>query len=95
MERGPLMDILLDMKGTDKELDLIILGEDDPVQIRNVVNAEALTSSHGIKITTRQNYIWLDANHVSAAYQARTDFPDELPEADAGEYAGGNGERVV
>jgi hypothetical protein len=74
MERGPLMDVLVDMKGTDKELDVILWGEDDPFEIRNVVDVEELHSSHGVKITTAQNYIWLDASHVSAIYQARTDL---------------------
>jgi hypothetical protein len=74
MERGPLIDILDDMKGTDKELDLTLMGEDDPMEIRNVVDVEPLRSSHGMKITTQQNYIWLDASHVSAAWQARVDL---------------------
>lgn len=74
MERGPLMEILDGMKGTDRELDLVLLGEDDPIEIRNVVEVEALKSTHGLKITTRQNYIWIDATHVSAAWQARSDL---------------------
>jgi hypothetical protein len=74
MERLPLMRILDEMKGTDKELDLLLLGEAHPVQLRNVVDIEELHSSHGIKITTKQNYIWIDASHVSAAYQARADI---------------------
>jgi hypothetical protein len=68
------MRILDEMKGTDKELDLLLLGEAHPVQLRNVVDIEELHSSHGIKITTKQNYIWIDASHVSAAYQARADI---------------------
>jgi hypothetical protein len=68
------MRILEEMKGTDKELDLLLLGEAHPVQLRNVVDIEELHSSHGIKITTKQNYIWIDASHVSAAYQARADI---------------------
>lgn len=75
MERGPLMNILLEMKGTTKELDLLMLGESEPVQINNLVDVEELKSSHGVKITTKQNHIWLDASHVSACYQARTDLP--------------------
>jgi len=75
MERGPLFSILKDMKGTTKELDLLMLGESQPVQINNVVDVEELHSSHGLKITTKQNYIWLDTSHVSACYQARADFP--------------------
>ena len=75
MERGPLFKILSSMKGSDKELSLLMLGEPQPVEIRNVVDVEELHSSHGLKITTRQNYIWLDASHVSAAYQVRTDLP--------------------
>ncbi len=35
---------------------------------------EELKSSQGIRVTTEQNYIWLDASHVSAAYQARSDL---------------------
>jgi hypothetical protein len=74
MERGPLIKILQDMKGTDKELDLLMLGEAQPVELRNIVDVEELHSAHGLKITTRQNYIWLDASHVSACYQARADL---------------------
>ena len=74
MERGPLLRLLDHMKGTDKELDLIVLGESEPVEIRNVVDVESLQSTHGIKITTKQNYIWLDVSHVSVAYQARADL---------------------
>ena len=74
MERGPLFAILRDMKGTTKELDLLMLGESQPVELRNVVDVEELHSAHGLKITTKQNYIWLDASHVSACYQVRTDL---------------------
>ena len=76
MERGPLIEILRDMKNSDKELDIILFGstEDQPFEIRNVVEVEELKSSQGIRITTEQNYIWLDASHVSAAYQARSDL---------------------
>jgi hypothetical protein len=74
MERGPLLKILTEMKGTDKELDLLMLGESQPVELRNVVDVEELHSAHGLKITTKQNHIWLDASHVSACYQARTDL---------------------
>ena len=76
MERGPLISILRDMRNTDKELDLILLGKDDSVQIRNVVDVVELHSSHGIKVTTAQNYIWIDASHVSMAYQARADLDE-------------------
>ncbi len=76
MERGPLIEILRDMKNSDKELDIILFGstEDQPFEIRNVVEVEELKSSQGIRVTTEQNYIWLDASHVSAAYQARSDL---------------------
>jgi len=73
MERGPLIRILQDMKGTELELDLIVVGEAKPLEIRNVDDVVELHSSHGIKITTRQNRIWVDASHVAAAYQARSD----------------------
>ena len=76
MERGPLIEILKDMKNSDKELDIILSGgsEDRSFEIRNVVEVEELKSSQGIRVTTEQNYIWLDASHVSAAYQARADL---------------------
>jgi hypothetical protein len=74
MERGPLFEILDNMVGTDKELDIVLLGEHDPIEITNVVKVEPLQSSHGLKITTKQNYIWMDASHVSAAWQARSDL---------------------
>ena len=77
MERGPLIEILKDMKNSDKELDIILFGgsEERSFEIRNVVEVEELKSSQGIRVTTEQNYIWLDASHVSAAYQARADLP--------------------
>ena len=75
MDRGPLMAILTEIKGTTKELDLLMLGESQPVELRNVVDVQELNSPNGLKITTKQNYIWLDASHVSACYQARTDLP--------------------
>ncbi|MCI0676479.1 MAG: hypothetical protein L0Y42_11995 [Phycisphaerales bacterium] len=74
MDRGPLLAILKEIKGTTKELDLLMLGESQPVELRNVVDVQELPSSSGLKITTRQNYIWLDAAHVSACYQVRTDL---------------------
>ncbi len=73
MERGPLINILQNMAGTDKELTLILTGEDKPMEIRNVQAVEPLTSSHGIKVVTKQNFIWLDAAHVNAAWQVRDD----------------------
>ena len=73
MDRGPLMEILKSMIGSDKELDLTLMGDDDPIEIRNVVEVEPLLSANGLRIATKQNYIWLDASHVSAAWQARDD----------------------
>ena len=74
MERGPLITILESMRGTDRELNVTLDGEASPLEIRNVVDVEPLMSSQGIKITTKQNYIWVDASHVSAVWQARTDL---------------------
>lgn len=73
MERGPLIRILQDMEGTDLELDLIISGREAPFEVRNVVKVIELHSSQGISIRTRQNEIWVDASHVAAAYQVRSD----------------------
>lgn len=74
MERGPLISILKDMAGTARELDLIVPGEKDHLEIRNVVEVAELHSSHGIHVRTKQNDIWIDASHISAAYQARDDL---------------------
>ena len=74
MHRGPLIQILQSMSGTDHELDLLLAGEAEPMEIRNVVDVEELISPNGIKVTTKQNTIWLDASHVSAAWQARSDL---------------------
>jgi len=73
MERGPILTILEEMKGTQKELDLILWGEDNPIELRNVIDVETLRSANGIRVTTKQNYIWFDASHVSAMWQARGD----------------------
>ncbi|MBT8485811.1 MAG: hypothetical protein HKO59_17180 [Phycisphaerales bacterium] len=74
MERGPLLEILEGMKGTAKELDLTLPGENEPIEIRNVVEVESLSSTHGLKITTKQNLIWIDAGHIACAWQARDDI---------------------
>ena len=74
MERGPLMDALSAMIGTDVELSIILWGEDKPIEIRDVEAVEELKSSHGLRVTTGSNYIWIDASHVSAAWQARSDI---------------------
>jgi hypothetical protein len=74
MERGPLLEILTDMIDTDKELSIVLWGEDSPIEIRQVIHAEKLTSSHGILIKTQSNLIWIDSSHVSAAWQVRSDI---------------------
>ena len=74
MERGPLMGILKEMIGTDKELSVILWGEDSPIEIRDVESVEQLTSTQGILIKTNSNNIWVDSSHVSAAWQVRDDI---------------------
>ena len=74
MQRGPLIEILRSMEGTQQELSLTVVGQDEAMEIRNVVKVDPLHSSHGVKVTTKQNFIWIDAAHVSAAWQARTDL---------------------
>ena len=74
MERGPLMGILKEMIGTDKELSVILWGEDSPIEIRDVESVEQLTSTQGILIKTKSNNIWVDSSHVSAAWQVRDDI---------------------
>jgi len=74
MERGPLLEILTDMIDTDKELSIVLWGEDTPIEIRQVLHAEKLTSDQGILIKTLSNLIWIDSSHVSAAWQVRDDI---------------------
>jgi hypothetical protein len=74
MERGPLLEILTDMIGTDKELSIVLWGEDSPIEIRQVTHVERLTSTQGILVQTQSNNIWLDSSHVSAAWQVRSDI---------------------
>ena len=74
MERGPLLEILHAMVGTDKELSIIFQGEDNPLEIRDVEFVERLTSSQGILLKTKANQIWIDSSHVSATWQVRDDI---------------------
>ena len=74
MERGPLLEILHAMVGTNKELSIIFRGEDNPLEIRDVEFVERLTSSQGILLKTKANQIWIDSSHVSAAWQVRDDI---------------------
>ncbi|MCH2132954.1 MAG: hypothetical protein MK116_04300 [Phycisphaerales bacterium] len=73
MERGPIMRVLKEMKGTALELDLVLQGQAKAMEIRNVQDVTELHSANGIEITTLQNHIWLDASHVSAMWQTRDD----------------------
>jgi len=73
MERGPIMRVLAEMKGSSKELDLVLQGQAKSMEIRNVQDVTELHSANGIRITTRQSEIWLDASHVSAMWQTRED----------------------
>ncbi len=74
MERGPILTVLRGMIGTSSELDMALTGDHEPIELRDVVEVEQLHSSHGIRITTKANIIWLDASHVSAMWQARVDM---------------------
>jgi hypothetical protein len=74
MERGPILNVLKDMVGTAAELDMALTGDHEPIELRDVVAVERLHSSHGIRVTTKSNIIWLDASHVSAMWQARVDL---------------------
>ena len=74
MERGPILAVLKDMIDTSAELDMALKGDHEPIELRDVVAVEQLHSSHGIRITTKSNTIWLDASHVSAMWQARMDI---------------------
>ena len=58
--------------------DIELRGDDRAMEIRNVVSVEELHSTNGIHVVTRQNNIWIDASHVSAMWQARTDLDTDL-----------------
>ena len=74
MERGPLLEILHDMVGTNKELSIMLYGKDNELEVMNVEFVEKLTSSQGIHLKTKSNNIWIDSSHVSAAWQVRDDL---------------------
>jgi len=78
MQREALVHILTQMKGTKKELTLLMLGESEKVELLNVVDVEEIGDSSTVMITTRQNYILLETAHVSAAYQVRTDLDFQI-----------------
>ena len=70
MERGPLIQVLEDMVGSAKELDLHMTG----ASVRwssKCGKGGSLISQHGIRVTTKQNVIYIDASHVSMAWQTR------------------------
>ena len=71
MERGPIMRVLAEMKGTPKSLLLALQGRETPVEVKDVAEAVELHSANGIRITTAKNDIWLDASHVSAIWHTR------------------------
>ena len=71
MERGPLIQVLEEMVGSAKELDLHMTGASETVELRNVEKVESLISEHGIRVPTKQNVIYIDASHVSMAWQTR------------------------
>jgi hypothetical protein len=64
------------MINTDQELDIILRGDERALELRNVVSVHELHSANGIHVITRQNNIWIDASHISAMWQARTDLDD-------------------
>ncbi|MBT5383008.1 MAG: hypothetical protein HOL13_09235 [Phycisphaerae bacterium] len=74
MERGPILNVLRDMIGTSAELNMALTGDHEPIELRDVIEVEQLHSSHGIRITTKSNTIWIDSSHVSAMWQARVDI---------------------
>tara|TARA_B100000959_G_scaffold161004_1_gene168577 strand:- start:1742 stop:1966 length:225 start_codon:yes stop_codon:yes gene_type:complete len=74
MERGPLLEILHDMVGTNKELSIMFYGKDNELEVMDVEFVEKLTSSQGIRLKTKANNIWIDSSHVSAAWQVRDDI---------------------
>jgi len=74
MERGPLLEIITDMVGTNKELSIMFYGKDNELEVMDVLSVERLTSSQGIHLKTKANNIWIDSSHVSAVWQVREDI---------------------
>ena len=67
MERGPLIQVLEEMVGSAKELDLHMTGASETVELRNVEKVESLISEHGIRVTTKQNVIYICLLYTSDA----------------------------
>ena len=74
MERGPLLEILKGMVGSNKELSIMFYGKDSELEVNDVNAVERLTSTQGIHIQTKSNNIWIDSSHVSAVWQVREDI---------------------
>ena len=74
MLREDLYAILAHLKGTTRELDLILVGDSKPVELRNVVSIAEMGPGNLIEVKTRQNNIWIDPTHVAIAYSARADM---------------------
>ena len=72
MEHTTLLDILRMMTGTEKELDLVVMGYPYQVEVRNVLEVQPLPDSL-IRVATRHNTLWLNPAHVSVAWQSRAD----------------------
>ena len=73
MERRPIMRVLSELKGSEQSLLLALQGRETPVELRHVEEAVELHSANGIRITTAENDIWIDASHVSAIWHQRGD----------------------
>jgi len=71
MERGPLLEILNNMIGTQKGLSIMFYGKDSELEVSDVEFVEQLTSTQGIHLKTKSNNIWIDSSHVSAVWQVR------------------------
>jgi hypothetical protein len=71
MERGPIMRVLAEIKGTNLGLQVVLQGRHEPMEIQDVKEAVELHSANGIRITTASNDIWVDASHVSAIWRTR------------------------
>ncbi len=74
MLREDLYGILTHLRRANREVDLILVGDSRPIELRNVVNIEETGPGNLIEVKTRQNNIWIDPSHVAAAYSARADI---------------------
>lgn len=74
MLRQDLYSILTELKRSNREVDLVLVGDSRPLELRNVLAIEESGPGNLIEVKTKQNNVWIDPAHVALAYSARSDI---------------------